>query len=286
MSVSNIDKVGVIGSGTMGSGICQIIAAHKIDVVLLDIKKELADRAVKQIEKILKRLAEKGRIESDEVSNIISRIHTTSNYKDLGETNLVIEAAVENLDVKKQIFSKIIKNVKEDTIISTNTSTLPVTELAMSVSRPDKVIGIHFFNPAPIMKLVEIIRTQMTSDDTLTTVIEFTSGLGKDPVVTKDRAGFIVNRILLPMINEAIFALDEGMASPEDIDKAMKLGANHPIGPLALADLIGLDVTLDVLEVLYKEFGDTKFRPAPLLKEMVRSGNLGRKSGKGFFDYG
>ena len=190
------------------------------------------------------------------------------------------------MDLKKAVFSKIEENTEQSAIIATNTSTLSVTELAMSTSRPEKVLGIHFFNPAPVMKLVEVINTAKTSPETLEQAMEFARSLDKHPVMAKDRSGFVVNRILLPMINEAIFTLDEGIAAAAEIDNAMKLGANHPIGPLALADLIGLDVTLSVLSVLYAEHGDPKFRPAPLLKEMVRAGNLGRKTGKGFFEYG
>jgi len=285
MSALKINKVGIIGSGTMGTGICQLVASHGIEVVLLDLKQDLADLSLQKIEKSLKKLEEKNRIKADEITGIVSRINTSGDYKDLHDTDIVIEAVIENIDVKKGVFKKIEENVGEDTIIATNTSTLPVTELASATKRPDKVLGIHFFNPVPIMKLVEIISSKKTSAETIKKAKEFVTGLGKEPVITKDRAGFIVNRILLPMINEAIFALDENLGSPEDIDMAMKLGANHPMGPLALADLIGLDVTLDVLNALYSELGDPKFRPAPLLKEMVRSGDLGRKTGKGFFEY-
>ena len=285
MTKFNSGKVGVVGSGTMGSGIAHLIASKNIEVILLDLDKNLAELALQKIRKNLDRLAEKDKITADEANEIISRIHTTGNYADLGHTDLVVEAVSEDLSVKKTVFKEIEKNTNRESIIATNTSTLPVTELAVNTGKPKNILGIHFFNPAPVMSLVEIIKTAKTSPETLNSAMDFVVALGKSPVVVKDRAGFVVNRILLPMINEAIFVLEEGVASAEDIDTAMKLGANHPMGPLSLADLIGLDVTLDVLNVLYREFGDPKFRPAILLKEMVRLGYLGRKSGRGFFEY-
>ncbi len=286
MSENKIKNVGIIGSGTMGSGIAEITASKGYIVELIDISTDVVNSGFAAIEKNIKRQEAKKRITPEECSDILSRINPSDDYKNLSKCSLVIEAVSESVEIKKAVFGKIESNTSKDTIIASNTSTLPVTELAMNTSRPDKVVGIHFFNPAQIMKLVEIISTQLTSGETLDTAQEFAVSLGKDPVVTRDKAGFIVNRILLPMINEAVFVLDEKMASAEDIDKAMKLGTNQPIGPLALADLIGLDVTLDVLSVLYDEFGDPKFRPATLLKEMVRAGYLGRKTGKGFFEYG
>ncbi len=286
MSESNINTVGIVGAGTMGSGIAELVASAGKNVVLLDIEKGLVEEAIGKIEKNFKRLARRGKIDEEQASLIISRIQATEDYADFRDTDIVIEAASEDMDLKKAVFSKIEENTEQSAIIATNTSTLSVTELAMSISRPEKVLGIHFFNPAPIMKLVEVINTAKTSPETLEQAMEFARSLDKHPVMAKDRSGFVVNRILLPMINEAIFVLDEGIAAAAEIDNAMKLGANHPIGPLALADLIGLDVTLSVLSVLYAEHGDPKFRPAPLLKEMVRAGNLGRKTGKGFFEYG
>ena len=286
MSESNINTVGIVGAGTMGSGIAELVASAGKNVVLLDIEKGLVEEAIGEIEKNFKRLARRGKIDEEQASLIISRIQATEDYADFRDTDIVIEAASEDMDLKKAVFSKIEENTEQSAIIATNTSTLSVTELAMSISRPEKVLGIHFFNPAPIMKLVEVINTAKTSPETLEQAMEFARSLDKHPVMAKDRSGFVVNRILLPMINEAIFVLDEGIAAAAEIDNAMKLGANHPIGPLALADLIGLDVTLSVLSVLYAEHGDPKFRPAPLLKEMVRAGNLGRKTGKGFFEYG
>ena len=286
MSESNINTVGIVGAGTMGSGIAELVASAGKNVVLLDIEKGLVEEAIGEIEKNFKRLARRGKIDEEQASLIISRIQATEDYADFRDTDIVIEAASEDMDLKKAVFSKIEENTEQSAIIATNTSTLSVTELAMSTSRPEKVLGIHFFNPAPIMKLVEVINTAKTSPETLEQAMEFARSLDKHPVMAKDRSGFVVNRILLPMINEAIFTLDEGIAAAAEIDNAMKLGANHPIGPLALADLIGLDVTLSVLSVLYAEHGDPKFRPSPLLKEMVRAGNLGRKTGRGFFEYG
>ena len=286
MSESNIKTVGIVGAGTMGSGIAELVATAGKSVVLLDVEKGIVEEAIGKIEKNLRRLARRGKIEEQQASLIVSRIQATEDYRDFRDADIVIEAASEDMDLKKAVFSKIEGNTEQSAIIATNTSTLSVTELAMSTSRPEKVLGIHFFNPAPIMKLVEVINTAKTSPETLEQAMEFARSLDKHPVMAKDRSGFVVNRILLPMINEAIFVLDEGIAAAAEIDNAMKLGANHPIGPLALADLIGLDVTLSVLSVLYAEHGDQKFRPAPLLKEMVRAGNLGRKTGKGFFEYG
>ena len=286
MSESNISTVGIVGAGTMGSGIAELVASAGKNVVLLDVEKDIAEGAVAKIEKSLGRLARRGKIDKERVALIASRIHPTGDYADFRGADIVIEAASEHMDLKKAVFFRIEENAAENAIIATNTSTLSVTELAMSTSRPEKVVGMHFFNPAPIMKLVEVINTARTSPETLERTMEFARSLDKYPIIAKDRAGFVVNRILLPMINEAVFVLDEGVAAAAEIDNAMKLGANHPIGPLALADLIGLDVTLSVLDVLYTEYGDPKFRPAPLLREMVRAGNLGRKTGKGFFEYG
>ncbi len=278
--------VGIIGSGTMGAGIAEIAAVNGYKVELVDINMNIVNSGFSNIEKSIKKQETRKRITPEESSDILSRISTSDSYGCLSECEIVIEAVSETLEIKKTVFSEIESNTDSRTIIATNTSTLSPTELAMHTERPDRVLGVHFFNPAPVMKLVEIITTQLASEETINSSKEFAVSLGKDPVITRDKAGFIVNRILLPMINEAVFVLDEKMASAEDIDKAMKLGTNQPIGPLALADLIGLDVTLDVLSVLYKEFGDPKFRPATLLKEMVRAGYLGRKTGKGFFEYG
>lgn len=285
MSKPKIRKVGIAGSGTMGSGIAQLVAASGYRVVLIDLNDELLKKAVSRIEKNLLRLVEKDKITKKIKQQIVSRIITSTNLEELGDCDLVIEAVSENINIKKQLFEKLDTILKKGCIIASNTSTLPIIQLAMITSRPENVVGIHFFNPAPVMKLVEIIKSLTTSDQTVQKAKEFTLSLGKDPVITKDRPGFIVNRILLPMLNEAVFALEEGMGTAQDIDKAMKLGTNHPMGPLELIDLIGLDVILDISDVLFEEFKDPKYRACPLLRQMVRAGYLGRKSGRGFHDY-
>lgn len=285
MSKPKIRKVGIAGSGTMGSGIAQLVAASGYRVVLIDLNDGLLKKAVSRIEKNLLRLVEKDKITKKIKQQIVSRIITSTNLEELGDCDLVIEAVSENINIKKQLFEKLDTILKKGCIIASNTSTLPIIQLAMITSRPENVVGIHFFNPAPVMKLVEIIKSLTTSDQTVQKAKEFTLSLGKDPVITKDRPGFIVNRILLPMLNEAVFALEEGMGTAQDIDKAMKLGTNHPMGPLELIDLIGLDVILDILDVLFEEFKDPKYRACPLLRQMVRAGHLGRKSGRGFHDY-
>ncbi len=280
-----INKVGIVGSGTMGSGIAQLIAASGYEIVLIDLNDELLKKSVSSINKNLSRLVDKEKITKEIHQQILKRVTSSTNLDSLSNCDLVIEAVSENIEIKKELFDNLNAIVKKDCIIASNTSTLSNTELAMFTSRPDKVIGIHFFNPAPVMKLVEIIKSIATSKQTIKTAEEFILSLDKDPVVTKDRPGFIVNRILVPMLNEAVFALDEQMGTPEEIDKAMKLGTNHPMGPLELIDLIGLDVTLDIMDVLYSEFKDSKYRACPLLRQKVRAGHLGRKSGRGFYDY-
>ncbi len=285
MSKPKIRKVGIAGSGTMGSGIAQLVAASGYRVVLIDLNDELLKKAVSRIEKNLLRLVEKDKITKKIKQQIVSRIITSTNLEELGDCDLVIEAVSENINIKKQLFEKLDTILKKGCIIASNTSTLPIIQLAMITNRPENVVGIHFFNPAPVMKLVEIIKSLTTSDQTVQKAKEFTLSLGKDPVITKDRPGFIVNRILLPMFNVAVFALDEGVGTAQDIDKAMKLGINHPMGTLELIDLIGLDVILDILDVLFEEFKDPKYRACPLLRQMVRAGHLGRKSGRGFHDY-
>jgi len=281
----NINKVSVIGSGIMGCGIAQLISSKGMDVVLIDISDDLLNKATSNIDKNLNRLLKKEKITDQDINSIKSRIHTSTFIQDIKDSEIVIEAVSERIDTKREVFKQVNEILNEDAIIASNTSTLPIIELAMCTDRPDKVIGIHFFNPAPVMKLVEIVNSLATSSSTTDIAHNFVVSLDKEPVITKDSPGFIVNRILFPMINEAIFVLDEGLGTAEEIDKAMKLGTNHPIGPLALADLVGLDVSLDVLDVLHNEFKDSKYRPAPLLRQMVRAGFLGRKSGKGFFDY-
>ncbi len=281
----DIKIVGVVGAGTMGSGIAQVVASSGRQVVLVDVTDAAIARGMKAIEGSLGRLVKKETISEEESKSIASRIKTTTKYEDFKDVDLVIEAAFEDMKVKKEIYKKLDESTKPDVVLATNTSSLPIVEIAVGTGRPDKVVGMHFFNPAPVMKLVEVIKTLATSDETAEFAFNFATALGKEPVRTKDIPGFIVNRILIPMLNEAVFAYSDGVGTAEDIDKAMKLGTNQPIGPLALIDLIGLDVTIDVMDVFYKEFQDSKYRAAPLLRQMVRAGWLGRKSGKGFFQY-
>jgi len=283
MQISNI---GIVGAGTMGSGISQVAALTGYDIVMQDVSDEATSRGLGTIDKSLQRLVDREKITADAKDAAILKIRTTTNLSDLADCDLVIEAATENMDLKLGLFEEIDKVSRPETIIASNTSSLSLTKLASVSNRPDKVIGMHFFNPVPMMALVEIIRALQTSDDTFTRVDELTRELGKTPVSVKDSPGFVVNRMLVPMINEAVFILYEGIASADEIDAAMKLGAGHPMGPLALADMIGIDVCLYVMNILLEEFGDSKFRPSPLLKQMVDAGYLGRKSGKGFFDYG
>ena len=281
----DIKKVAVVGAGTMGSGIAQVVASNDREVLLLDVSETALDRGMKAIEKSLGRLVKKETISLEDSNSILNGITTTTKFEDLSDVDLVIEAVFEDMGVKKEIYTKLDNITGDDVILATNTSSLPIVEIAVSTSKADKVVGMHFFNPAPVMKLVEIIKTLATSDETTQFAYEFALALGKEPVMTIDSPGFIVNRILVPMLNEAVFAFQDGVGSAEDIDKAMMLGTNQPIGPLALVDLIGLDITLDVMDTFYREFQDSKFRAAPLLRQMVRAGRLGRKSGKGFFDY-
>ena len=282
MKISNI---GIVGAGTMGSGISQVAALTDHDIVMQDVSKEATRRGLGAINKSLQRLVDREKITADAKDTAIGKIKTTTDLSDLADCDLVIEAATENMALKLSLFEQIDKVSRPETIIASNTSSLSLTKLASVSGRPDKVIGMHFFNPVPMMALVEIIRALQTSDDTFTRVDELTRELGKTPVSVKDSPGFVVNRMLVPMINEAVFILYEGLASADEIDAAMKLGAGHPMGPLALADMIGIDVCLYVMNILLEEFGDSKFRPCPLLKQMVDAGYLGKKSGKGFFDY-
>lgn len=278
-------KVLVIGSGTMGSGIAQVVAMAKLNVVINDISEELLEKAYKNISSNLDRLVKKEKINEAEKTEILSHITTCIDISNCDDVDLVIEAASENMEIKKKIFKNLDEKINKNAILATNTSSLSITEIASSTNRSEKVIGIHFFNPAPIMKLVEVIRTLNTNQETLDKTLEFVKVIGKEAVLVEEAPGFIVNRVLIPMINEAIGIYAENIASIEDIDKAMKLGCNHPIGPLALADLIGLDVVLAIMETLYEEFGDTKYRPHPLLRKMVRSNLLGRKTNRGFYNY-
>lgn len=285
IKAEDVKRVGVVGAGTMGSGIAQVVAANGKEVVLLDISDSSLDRGMSTIKNSLGRFVKKGEMSEEDSKSILSRIYMTKMFSDLEDVDLVIEAIFENMEVKKETFVKLDASTRPEVVLATNTSSLPIVEIAVCTKRADKVVGMHFFNPAPVMKLVEIIKTLTTSDETVNFAYDFARVLGKEPVRTKDAAGFIVNRILIPMLNEAVFALQDGVGTPEDIDKAMKLGTNQPIGPLALIDLIGLDVTLDVMDTFYHEFQDSKFRAAPLLRQMVRAGWLGRKTGRGFYKY-
>lgn len=278
-------KVCVLGAGTMGAGIAQAFAAKGYEVILRDIKDEFVDRGLAGIQKNLDRLVSKEKITEEVKEEILSRLTGTTDMSMAADCGLVIEAAVENMQIKKQIFAELDQVCGEDTILATNTSSLSITEVASATKRPDKVIGMHFFNPAPVMKLVEVIKGMATSEETFATVKEIAEKIGKEPVEVAEAPGFVVNRILIPMINEAFGILAEGIASPEDIDKAMMLGANHPMGPLALGDLVGLDVCLAIMDVLYNETGDTKYRAHSLMRKYVRAGWLGRKTKKGVYEY-
>jgi 3-hydroxybutyryl-CoA dehydrogenase len=282
----NIKQVTVVGAGTMGNGIAHVFAQHGFEVVLNDISEDFLKRALSTIETNMERQIKKGSLTADQKAESLGRIRTATDLVgSVKGSDLVVEAIVEDAGLKKKIFSQLDQTCGPSTIIATNTSSISITELAAATARPDKVIGMHFMNPVPVMKLVEIIRGLMTSDETAMLVAELAKKLEKIPVEVKDYPGFISNRILIPMINEAIYCVMEGVASPEAIDTVMKLGMNHPLGPLALADLIGLDVCLSIMNVLHEGLGDSKYRPCPLLRRMVAAGYLGRKSGRGFYTY-
>lgn len=281
----SIKSIGIIGAGTMGNGIAQACATSGINVVMIDINEAAVAKGLATIESSLDRLIKKEKISENDKAQAMSKIQVSTDYQSLKGLNMVIEAATENYDIKVKILKQIDSIVDKETIIATNTSSISITQLAATVSNPERVIGMHFFNPVPMMALVEIIRGLQTSDKTHQLVHEMSKVLGKEPITVKNAPGFVVNRILVPMINEAFFVLSEGLSTAEDIDAGMKLGCNHPIGPLALADMVGLDTCLAVMEVYFNNFNDSKYRPCPLLREMVAAGYLGRKTGRGVYHY-
>jgi 3-hydroxybutyryl-CoA dehydrogenase len=281
----DVKTIMVVGAGQMGSGIAQVCAVAGYDVLLYDISEAQLDKGIANIEKLLARQVEKGKMAAADKDAALSRLSRSTDLHDATDADLVIEAVVENMDVKTKLFAELDKIARPETILASNTSSLPITEIAAATKRPDKVIGMHFMNPVPVMKLVEIIRGLATADEVYETIEAVTRTLGKVPVEVNDFPGFISNRVLMPMINEAIYALYEGVATKEAIDEVMKLGMNHPMGPLTLADFIGLDTCLYIMETLHEGFGDDKYRPCPLLRKYVKAGWLGRKTGRGFYTY-
>ena len=281
-----IKTFGVIGAGQMGSGIAQVAAASGLNVIMNDIKPVFVERGLAAIDKILARSVEKGKLSAEEKAALLARIHTSVTLEDMAEADFIVEAATENEPLKFQIFKDLDRICKPSVILATNTSSIPIGRIAAQTGRPDKVIGMHFMNPVPLMKLVEVIRGIATSEETFKLTWKLSEKFGKTPAEANDYPGFIANRVLMPMINEAIFCLYHGVGKREDIDTVMKLGMNHPMGPLALADLIGLDTCLAIMETIYNGFNDSKYRPCPLLRKYVEAGWLGRKTGRGFYEYG
>ncbi|MBW1982306.1 MAG: 3-hydroxybutyryl-CoA dehydrogenase [Deltaproteobacteria bacterium] len=281
----NIESLGVVGAGLMGSGIAQVAAQSGLQVVLSDISEELLQRALASIDKLLGRSVDRGKISASEKEAVLQRIKPTVELQEMAAAQFIVEAATEKEDIKFQLFRDLDRICRPETILASNTSSIPIGRIAAHTERPEKVIGMHFMNPVPVMKLVEVIRALATSEETFRTTWDLAVFLGKTPAEAQDYPGFIANRILMPMINEAAYCLYHGVGSREDIDTVMKLGMNHPIGPLALADLIGLDTCLAIMETLYQGFSDSKYRPCPLLRKYVEAGWLGRKTGKGFYDY-
>lgn len=282
---NQLNTIGVIGAGTMGNGIAQVCAAAGLDVTMVDLNEPALKCGMDTIARNLDRMVAKGKLTSDTRDATLAKVKTSQDYGALASADLVIEAATENLELKLKILRQVDDCARKDAVIATNTSSISITQLGAVLDSPQRFIGIHFFNPVPIMSLLEVIRGVQTSDETYAATMLFAKAVGKSPITVRNSPGFVANRILCPMINEAIFVLQEGLATAEDIDTGMQLGCNHPIGPLALADLIGLDTLLSIMLVLYEEFCDSKYRPAPLLKEMVASGRLGRKSKQGFYKY-
>ena len=283
--IEGVSKVGVVGAGTMGAGVAQVFATAGYPVRLRDLGEAPLARGLGVIKKSLERLVGRGKLTAGDRDATLDRIIPTTKIEDLADCDVVVEAVLERFDLKKSVMGDLDAACRDDAILATNTSSISVTRIASTSKHPGRVIGMHFFNPVPMMQLVEIIRALQTTEATCNKIVALTEAIGKKPRVSKDSYGFVVNRVLIPMINEAINCVYEGLASPEDVDQMMNLGANHPMGPLSLADLIGLDIVLDIMETLYKGFDDSKYRPSPLLKQMCDAGYLGRKTGKGFFSY-